>query len=361
MLPRPLTVAGSALAAVLVGGVAPVGAYAVPSADDVVEVCRFSDDRLDEISGMTYSQRHDGVLYLHNDSSGGPRIYAVDATTCDVIATLTVAGIEARDLEAIGSGRDAKGRPVLWLGDLGDNLDSWPEVRLHRVREPKRLRDRTLTARTYRVTYPDRPHNAEALLADPDSSRVWVVTKQAASGTIYALPRGADRDRVTVLEPVGEAGAFVTDGSVSPDGSRFALRDYVDAEVLSGLPPGSDPQTVYLPLQLQGEAMTWTADGSALLVAGERDDRLLRVPAPPAATPAETASPTPAPMASSATTSSTPPPSGETEAPAAGESARQLTTREGEGWVVPGLAALLVGAALAVIGVAEWRRRRDVG
>ncbi len=37
------------------------------------------------------------------------------------------------------------------------------------------------------------------------------------------------------------------------------------------------PQTVYLPLQLQGEAMTWTQDGAALLVAGERDDRLLRV------------------------------------------------------------------------------------
>jgi hypothetical protein len=350
--PRPLTIAGAALAFAVLGAVLPSGAQAVPSAGDVIEVCRFSDDRLDEISGMTYSQRHDGVMYLHNDSSGGPRIYAVDATTCDVIATLTVAGIEARDLEAIGSGRDAKGRPVLWLGDIGDNLDSWPEVRLHRVREPKRLRDRTLTPRTYRVTYPDRPHNAEALLADPDSPRVWVVTKQAASGTIYALPRGADRGEVTVLEPVGEAGAFVTDGSVSPDGSRFALRDYVDAEVRLGLPPGSDPQTVYLPLQLQGEALTWTADGSALLVAGERDDRLLRVsvaPAPDAPVPSPSAStPPPSPSASASSDGAS--------SPAADD--RQPTAGTGGGWVVPGVAALLVAAALAVIGVAEWRRRR---
>ena len=330
----------------------------MPTADDVVEVCRFSDDRLDEISGITYSQRHQDVLYLHNDSSGGPRIYAVDATTCDVIATLTVAGIEARDLEAIGSGRDAKGRPVLWLGDLGDNLDSWPEVRLHRVREPKRLRDRTLTPRTYRVTYPDRPHNAEALLADPDSSRVWVVTKQAASGTVYALPRGADRDRVIVLEPVGKAGAFVTDGSVSPDGSRFALRDYVDAEVRRGLPPGSDPQTVYLPLQLQGEALTWTADGSALLVAGERDDRLLRVPAPPAGPSVSSAAAPAAPSPSASPSPSAPAPSGQSLLSEGPDEAQQLATREGGEWVVPGVAALLVGAALAVIGVTEWRRRR---
>ena len=74
----------------------------------------------------------------------------------------------------------------------------------------------------------------------------------------------------------------MTDGSVSPDGTRFALRDYVDAEVFDGLPPGADAQTVYLPLQLQGEAMTWTQDGAALLVASERDDRLLRVAVPAA-------------------------------------------------------------------------------
>jgi hypothetical protein len=71
---------------------------------------------------------------------------------------------------------------------------------------------------------------------------------------------------------------MITDGAVSPDGSRFVLRDYVDAYVYSGLPPGRDPRTVYLPFQPQGEAITWTSDGSALLVASERDNRLLRVP-----------------------------------------------------------------------------------
>jgi hypothetical protein len=219
--PRPLTIAGATLLVVALGAPAAVGAHAVPSADDVVEVCRFSDERLDEISGMTYSQRHDDVLYLHNDSSGGPRIYAVDATTCDVLATLTVAGIEARDLEAIGSGRDAKGRPVLWLGDLGDNLDSWPEVRLHRVREPKRLRDRTLTPRTYRVTYPDRPHNAEALLADPDSARDWADSMLAVTDPQVAAGLVA-RGRARLAAVAADRGAAEEQLSHALD--RFALR-----------------------------------------------------------------------------------------------------------------------------------------
>ena len=132
-----------AMAAVVASLVTGVAGPAV-AVDGVSEVCSFTDERFTEISGMTYSQQHDNVIYLHNDSSGGPQIYAVDSQTCETLATLTIAGIEARDIEAIASGRNAKGRPVLWVGDIGDNRDSWPEVRLHRMREPKVLRDRTL-------------------------------------------------------------------------------------------------------------------------------------------------------------------------------------------------------------------------
>jgi hypothetical protein len=317
--------------------------------DGVTEVCTFTDERFTEISGMTYSQQHDNVIYLHNDSSGGPRVYAVDARTCETLATLTIDGIEARDIEAIASGRNAKGRPVLWVGDIGDNRSSWPEVRLHRVREPKVLRDRTLSARTYRFTYPDRPLDAEALLADPDSTRVWVVTKQLAKGTMYALPQRMSRSAVNVATAVTSTGALVTDGSVSPDGTRFALRDYVDAEVYAGLPPGADPQTVYLPLQLQGEAMTWTQDGAALLVASERDDRLLRVDLPQPAAGAEPSS------------TATPSRNGETLPASDAAEGPQLTAREGGQWPGLVLAGVLLLAAVAVIAIAEWARRRTTG
>jgi hypothetical protein len=323
-----------AVAGAVTGLVGPAAA-----ADAATEVCRFSDERFTEISGMTYSQRHEGVLYLHNDSSGGPYVYAVDAADCTTLATLTLAGIDARDIEAIGSGRDAKGRPVLWVADVGDNQDSWPEVRLHRLREPKVLRDRTMDVRTYRFTYPDRSHNAEALLADPTSSKVWVVTKQAAQGRIYRVPLAKARTSVARARPVGTAGGLVTDGSVSPDGSRFVLRDYIDGQVRAGLPPGSDPQTVYLPLQPQGEAITWTADGAALLVASERDNRLMRVDID-AAVPPAAASATPAAQ--------------ESPAPAAAESSGSGGANAGP----VALAVVLVAAAGAVIGVAEWRRRR---
>ena len=250
------------------------------AADDVTEVCQFSDSRLTEISGMTFSLRHPDVIWVHNDSSGGPYIYAIDSTSCATLARVTVAGIDARDIEAIAAGRDGKGRPVLWIADIGDNLDSWPEVHLHRILEPKKLVDQSVTPRTYRVTYRDRPHNAETLLADPNSTQLWIVTKQLAHGRLYKLPAHLSRTDLNVARPIEREGGLVTDGAISPDGSRFVTRDYVNAQLFKGLPPGMLDASVELPLQPQGEAVTWTPDGQALLIASERDDRLLRVEVP---------------------------------------------------------------------------------
>ena len=118
----------------------------------------------------------------------------------------------------------------------------------------------------------------------------------------------------------------------------------------AGLPPGRDPRTVYLPMQPQGEAMTWTPDGSALLVAGERDDRLLRVELPaPRSDPATPALATPAPSPTVQLLSSD-----------GGSEQQQLHTREAGGLVV----GVAVGLALlggVVIAIAEWRRRRAPG
>jgi hypothetical protein len=190
---------------------------------------------------------------------------------------MTIAGIDARDIEAIAPGRDRKGRPVLWIADIGDNRDSWPYVRLHRVREPATLKSATLTPRTFRFTYSDMPHNAETLLADPNSQQLWVVTKQLAHGRIYVLPRALSRTKVNVARPIHREGGLVTDGAVDPIGTRYVLRDYVNATVFTGLPTGREEQVVSLPFQPQGESITWTADGRGLLIASERDDRLLRI------------------------------------------------------------------------------------
>lgn len=240
--------------------------------------CRFTDQRLTEISGMTMSRIHPDVLWVHNDSSGGPFLYAVNVTSCRTIARISIRGIAARDLEGLASGVDQRGRPVLWLGDIGDNRDSWPWVWVHRIPEPRSLVNSSVTARSFRFTYPDGSHNAEAILADPRGPRVWVVTKGLARSDLFALPVPLRTKRVNIASMVRSEGPFITDGAVAPNGRQYVLRDYASATIFEGLPPGRKVKTIALPIQPQGEAITWTADSSALLVASERDPRLFWIP-----------------------------------------------------------------------------------
>ena len=321
---------------------AAVPAYA---ADDAEVICRITDERLAEISGITWSAMHDGVWWVHADSGNGPYIYALDGATCDVLARVRVSNIDARDVEAIGTGVDPQGREVLWLADIGDNRDSWPEVRLHAILEPDRLVDQQVRATTYRFTYPDQPHNAEAILVSPTSPEVWVVTKQLARGAVYRVPLSASG--VATAKRVGEVGGLVTDAAMAPDGSRYVFRDYFAAKILDAPVSAASLKAgtpLALPDQPQGEAISFTRDGRALVVASEGDDRLLRVPVEAASTPepsgsASSADPTPSPT-------STP-----DERPAE-------QPDDGPGALRIGLAVLAVLLAGAGVAVASRRMRR---
>ena len=239
------------------------------------EVCRFDDRRLTEISGMAASLMHENVVWVHNDSSDAARLYALDLETCDTVSELRLRGVQARDFEALASTRNARGRAALWVGDIGDNRDSWPFVTLHRVWEPKTLGTRSRRVKSWDFTYPDRPHNAETLMVSGRS--VWVATWQLATGGLYSVPL---RRTVASAERLDDVGPLTTDGSIHPDERGYVLRDYLDVHFYVGLPPGRKVATFALPRQVQGEAITWTSDGIGLLIASEEDDRLLRVDPP---------------------------------------------------------------------------------
>ena len=281
---------------VLGGGpsIAFAGSGSQAAADDGARiVCRWTDSRLDEVSGIALSAVHPGIAWVHNDSGGGPYLYALDTSTCVVRARVRISNIGARDIEGIASGADARGRHVLWVGDVGDNQDSWPSVRIHAVVEPTALRDQSVPARTYRFTYRGGPLNAETVLAMPNAPRLWVATKQLAQGGIYPLREPPATATVAQLSRISTTSGLVTDGAISPSGSKYVLRDYLWAYVFDGVPPGRQITRITLPVQLQGEAITWTADGRAFLTAGERDTALWYVPLPPEAQDSGTPSSSP--------------------------------------------------------------------
>ncbi|HYN55640.1 MAG TPA: hypothetical protein VES03_00435 [Motilibacterales bacterium] len=251
----------------------------VGTADEVL--CSFDTRELGEVSGIALSRAHEDTLWMTNDSGGGPLLYAIDITDCTIRATLTLLDTPARDHEALAIGRDDQGNDVIWVGDIGDNRESWPYARIHKVIEPAELADADVPVTTYRFTYPNGPANAEALMADPEREQLWVISKKDGVGGVYALPSPMSDSRTPMeVERVGRARSQVTDAAMAPQGSRFVVRDYLSAEVFTGTPPGQAEARFGLPLQPQGEAITWTADGKGLIVASERSGQLLRIDVP---------------------------------------------------------------------------------
>jgi hypothetical protein len=299
---------------------------------------RMGDQRILESSGLALSRRHRGVLWTHNDSGDAARLFAVGGDG-RVRATLRLAGVEARDWEAVAAGRDDRGRPALFVGDIGDNQGLWPEVAVYRVAEPAALRDATVPAVRYRLRYADGPRDAEALLVDPRSNRLYVASKDPAGGGLYRAPARLRTDRVNLLHRVARVPPVVTDGAFTPDGRAYVLRDYQAAYVYAAAGRrrvGELP----LPIQLQGESITVSADGRSVLAGSEGyGSEVWRVPLP-------------APALARVTPTTRPPPA---RGPAAAD---RPATGGRSSWLPPTLLVGGVAVLLAAVLVLLAGRRR---
>ncbi|MFJ8075510.1 WD40 repeat domain-containing protein [Streptomyces sp. NPDC096176] len=248
-----------------------VVAAAVPATADDGSGFTVEDPRITESSGLAASRAHPGIYWTHNDQDQ-PRIFGVDATTGETVATITLRGVgEPRDMEAISVGPDGN----IYVGDIGDNLDgSWDHVWIYRFPEPKQLRDQTVNATQFDVKYADGARNAEALMVHPKTGRVYIASKNEEGGGLYEGPAALDSRSTNVFRRIGEV-PWVTDGAFSPDGKELVLRSYFSARGYEWKDGrlGADHR-VRAPIQAQSESVTYTTDGTALMFGteGEQSD-----------------------------------------------------------------------------------------
>ena len=226
-------------AAVAVAGVAAAGgaipaAAATPTGDAPVvhppdhAVFALRDPRIGESSGLAVASRERGVYFTHNDSGDSARFFAVDSTG-RTLATFDVRGAPAVDWEDMATAPGPDGTSSVWLADIGDNGANHPSVTVYVVAEPRVTRGsagtRTLpVTATYRLRYPDRPHDAETLLVDPVRRRAFIVTKSMTGRSdVYALPARPTRRSVATLRHVGSLAFGVTGSAGGPLGLLGAL------------------------------------------------------------------------------------------------------------------------------------------
>ncbi|WP_338051200.1 hypothetical protein [Pseudonocardia acidicola] len=236
--------------------------------------CTVEDPRLSELSGMVVDERG---LWATDDGGRRVELHRLDTTgpICRVLETRTAA-IDPFDAEDLARGPDG----TLWVADTGDNERRRDTVAL--VALPA---GGAGGARLHRLTYPDGPHDAEALLVGADGVPL-LITKEVGRAGIYRPAGPPAEPGPTPLALVGEvalpasdtAGGplgglgsrQVTGAALSADGRVAALRSYTDAwlypvtdgDLVAAL--AGTPARVPLPGEPQGEALAFEPDGTLL-------------------------------------------------------------------------------------------------
>ncbi len=178
------------------------------------------------------------------------------------------------DTEALAPG----GPGHVWVADIGDNAAGRSSVAIARV--PVGRGERTVHPTTYELTYPDGATDAETLLRDPTSGRLYIASKNVFGGVLYAVPEHLDASGPNRMRSIGRVLPVATDGAFFPDGEHVVIRNYTTAVVYDW--PSLQPVGSFrLPSQRQGEGIGVAADGKVYVSSEGPRAPVLEVTLPP--------------------------------------------------------------------------------
>ena len=205
-------------------------------------IAHISSKEINESSGLAVSQCQKDVFWTHNDSGDGPFIYAFNSKG-GPLGTFRVPNAENIDWEDIATIKTAAGECFLYIGEIGDNERKRDVHEIYRIAEPTvsaatELSSRkesvfTVEAEKLRFRYPDERHNSEALLVEPKTQNIFVVSKQFdGPAEVYLVtasfgqPEPQTAAKIAEISLPAVPNGLVTGGDISPDGQHVVLCDY---------------------------------------------------------------------------------------------------------------------------------------
>jgi len=256
------------------------------------QVCVVDCDALHESSGVACGRINEGVFWTHNDSGDQPVVYAFN-TDGELLATFRVTGATARDWEDMASVKIGRNGYLL-IADVGDNNKQRKDCKLYLVPEPSLKAVRfpkggkpagppkpvsTMRCEEVAFSYEDGPHNCESAAIDPQTLKVYLVSKEEGNATckVYEVPSPKEWKRAVVAKPIAELKLPTTSGmDISPDGRRAIITTYGNAYEYTRKAGDSwkdafarQPREIALPARAQGESICYGPDGQSLYLTSE--------------------------------------------------------------------------------------------
>jgi hypothetical protein len=229
------------------------------------------EDRITEASGMVASRKNPGILWVHNDSGDKNRIYAMDDKG-QHIGQFEIKGAQAGDWEDIALGPGPKeNESYLYIGDIGWNNRGQLRRTIYRIVEPTLNQTQLPIIQTINQVesihfiYPNGSYDAEALIIDPVTRDILILTKEDKITQLFSLEFPQIPNKINQVTKVATLNlGSITAGDISYTGTEILLKNYFfiyywkrySDEELKDVLKRTPVNIPYFP-EPQGEAICW--------------------------------------------------------------------------------------------------------
>ncbi len=234
--------------------------------------------KLEETSGLVASEKNHGYLWAHNDGGHPAEIFLLDENTAKSIKAFGLSKARNRDWEdiALGPGPEENVN-YLYIGDIGDNLANFPVKYVYRIREPSMDGPEDIVDfDTLIIKLEDEPRDAEALMVDPVSRNLYLISKREHSVRLYEVPFPFTTDTLIAHSICKLPYRSITAADISADGKEVLIKNYDQIFYWKKKGDETIPDLLKTPAirlaydrELQGEAIAWARDGSGFYSLGE--------------------------------------------------------------------------------------------
>lgn len=240
---------------------------------------------IDEASGLAASVNLPGYLWTIQDSGQPNSLYLISRDGKS-IKQYNVPGSNNHDWEevAVGPGPD-NGVSYAYIADIGNNNQPVATTNtIYRIPEISAIEGAFSQNALQKITfsYPDGPRDAEALIVDPVTKDIFVLSKEMQGTNIYRLAFPQSTTDVSVAEKVGTVPGvtFATAASISKDGAEIVVRTYLgvyywkrsNGETVAQALVKSANKTLTVALEPQGEAICFESEGKGFYTLSEKKD-----------------------------------------------------------------------------------------
>lgn len=230
-----------------------------------------------EASGIADSKSRKNALWVIEDSGNPPELVLLGHDG-KVQERIGVTGATNRDWEDLVL---EKGR--LYIADIGDNNQVQTEYRIYRMDEPGPRTTSVSKVETIRFRYADGSHDAEAILVQPQTEDIYIITKRDAQSLVFKLEHPYSFSNVNVARKVGELGYnTVVSAALAPNAREIMVKTY--SKIFRYARQGNEPLEATLARtpeeapyvqEPQGESLCYKLDNSGYFTLTEQ---LLNLP-----------------------------------------------------------------------------------